>query len=257
MLKHKYIRVIFWVLTVVAIAMIASHKMAWYIYPLLCLPFLAAAIYGSYFIGAAYFLESKCRGVNSGTAVALSFDDGPVNNGTAQILDVLKREKVQAAFFVIGKNIVGREDLLRRIDAEGHVIGNHSYSHNFWFSVKSGREMVEDLKKCDESVFGTIGKRMKLFRPPYGVTNPMVSYAVSKGNYTSIGWSVRTFDTGSITRNDLLNRTLEKLGGGDIILLHDWGKHTAEILPELINGIRAKGFVIVRPDILLDIPVYY
>jgi len=171
-------------------------------------------------------------------------------------LDILKEQQTPAAFFVIGQQIEGNETILKRIDNEGHLIGNHSYSHNFWFSMKSATSMFDDIKKCNEEIEKAIVKRPVLFRPPYGVTNPMVAKAIKMAGYTSIGWSLRTFDTVAKSKEKLLQKTLSNLETGSVVLFHDNGPYTIAILKDFIVAVRLKGFEIVRIDKLLDVKAY-
>lgn len=257
MLRHKYVRILFVAVALITLWAGLQYHLPWYVYVLVVLPFISIAAFGSYYIRANYYVSSFNAAARSLKSVAITFDDGPSDKGTALILDILKKEKVPALFFVIGKNVQGRQEILKRADDEGHIIGNHSFSHNYWFSLKSGKDMLADLQLCDKEVVEVLGKKMRLFRPPYGVTNPMVRYAVEKGKYTSVGWSLRSFDTNATDGKALLHSILNKLQGGDVILLHDWGQFTAAILPELIHKIREKGYEIQRADRLLGIEPYF
>jgi len=140
---------------------------------------------------------------------------------------------------------------------DGHIVGNHSFRHGFWFSLQFKTAMMEDLKACDDTIERVTGLRPKLFRPPYGVTNPRVAKVIKRGNYESIGWSVRTYDTGSKTREQLLRRSLKNLENGDVILFHDWGKYTIGILSDFIKEARSRGFEFVRADELFKVKAYY
>ncbi len=219
--------------------------------------YLVLIMYGSYFIQANFFVKALSRGSKERKAIAITFDDGPVKDFTLRLLDLLKTENTPAAFFLIGKNIQGNEEMVKRMVDEGHVIGNHSYSHTFWFSLNSGKSMLRDLQQCDDEILRVTGKKPKFFRPPYGVTNPMVKTAVEKGNYDCIGWSIRTYDTNAKSAEQLLQKSLKNLSNGDIILFHDWGQFTIGILSAFINEVRARGFEIVRVDELLETKAYY
>jgi peptidoglycan-N-acetylglucosamine deacetylase len=257
MLRHKYIQPLFFVLAI-AFLVIPHHSVA---FPLaylgLVLIYILITVYGSYFIQANYFVRQFHHGSRNNNKIALTFDDGPKPGYTTKVLDILKEKHVPALFFVIGSNIRGNEIDLKRMDAEGHAIGNHSYAHNYWFSLKKTSRMLGDLRECDDEISAVIGKKPKLFRPPYGVTNPMVAKVIRKGNYTGIGWSLRSYDTAAKSAPLLLNKILTNLKNGDVILLHEWGKHTITILPELIDKSRKLGFEFVRADELLGVDVYY
>jgi len=201
-----------------------------------------------------FFMVSINKGKHD-KHIALTFDDGPANE-TATILDILKEHDVHAAFFSIGKNAAVHPDLVKRWHNEGHLIGNHSYGHGFNFDWQSVQIMEHELQQTNELIERITGKIPKLFRPPYGVTNPNLARAVKRLGMTSIGWSLRSFDTTAKSKEQLLQRILGRLKGGDIILLHDSMTITREILTELITEAQKKGFTFVRVDQLLDIEAY-
>lgn len=257
MLKHKYIQPLFFVLAL-AFWLIPHNSLAFPMaYVALVLFYLLINVYGSYFIQANYFIDQFHHGNRNNKKIALTFDDGPQPGFTSQVLDILKEKKVPALFFLIGHNIAGNETDLVRMDAEGHIVGNHSYSHNYWFSLKKSRNMLSDLRICDQKIAAVILKKPQLFRPPYGVTNPMVAKAIRLGNYTGIGWSLRSYDTTAKDAALLLNKILTNVKNGDVILLHEWGKHTVAVLPDLIDKSRKLGFEFVRADELLGVEAYY
>lgn len=224
---------------------------------MLLVSYVVLLVYGSYFIQSNFFVKSLCKGDTGKKQIAITFDDGPMKDFTPKVLDILKTEKVPAAFFLIGRNIQGNEELVKRMIAEGHVIGNHSFEHGFWFSLQSKSKMISDAEKCDTAIKEVTGLQPKLFRPPYGVTNPMVAQLIKQRNYHSIGWSVRTYDTNAKSAEGLLQKTLKNLCAGDVILFHDWGQHTIGMLSEFISQARKRGFEFVRVDELLNIKAYY
>lgn len=176
-----------------------------------------------------------------GNRVALTFDDGLAEHTTA-ILDILKKEKIPATFFLIGKNIAGNEAVLQRMKAEGHSIGNHSFDHGFHFDWQSAAKMQEEIEHTNQIIEAVTGNATNLFRPPYGVTNPNLAKAIRNSNMRSIGWSLRSKDTVAKSEVKLLRKILRKVKPGDIILLHDRCSITAAILPELIATLKKRGF---------------
>lgn len=161
-----------------------------------------------------------------------------------------------AAFFCIGKNAVTKKQLVQRWDEEGHLVGNHSYDHGFNFDWKSAIEMKAEIEKTNTLIRNITGRKPKLFRPPYGVINPNLAKAIRQTNMHSIGWNIRSYDTAAKDKKKLLARILQKVKGGDIILLHDTMLITREILTELITTLRNKGYSFVRLDKMLDIEPY-
>jgi peptidoglycan/xylan/chitin deacetylase (PgdA/CDA1 family) len=257
MLNFIRARILFIALLLALIFLDWKYEVPIWTYALLFLAYLSIVVYGSYFIQSDFFVKSLWKGTDKRKAIAITFDDGPLAIFTPGVLDILKKEQVPAAFFVIGKNIDGNEEILKRIDNEGHLIGNHSYSHTYWFSMNSSNVILEDLKHCDEEILRVTGKKPKFFRPPYGVINPMVRKAILKGNYDSIGWSIRTYDTNAKSKEALLAKSLKNLSNGDVILFHDWGQHTLGILSDFIAEVRTRGFEIVRVDDLFGAKAYY
>ena len=184
--------------------------------------------------------------------IALSFDDGPCSQ-TPAVLDVLKKHGVPAAFFVIGRNISGNEEILTRIGHEGHLIGNHTFAHRPWFPFFSSDRMVLDLKKTAEAVSNVTGEQVQWFRPPYGVTNPMLAKAVRKTGYKVMGWSIRSYDTSSNNPEKVIKRVKRLLEPGGVILLHDRCPDTPGVVEEIIQYARLQGYEFLRPDILFSL----
>ncbi|WP_415157479.1 polysaccharide deacetylase family protein [Parafilimonas sp.] len=212
--------------------------------------------YGCYFISSKFFIQTVCRANTDKKEIALSFDDGPAQNYTPQVLQVLKTYNVQAAFFCIGKHIEANKDLLKQVYDEGHIIGNHSYTHDTWFDLFSSAKMSAELAATDNIIKNITGRKPVFFRPPYGVINPNVKKAIINGNYIPLGWSMRSYDTMIRDEKKLLKRITRSVKPGDIFLFHDTCKITLNILPIFIQGLRQKGFRIVRLDKLLQINAY-
>lgn len=195
---------------------------------------------GAYFIGLNFHLTS----INSLNAnekkVLLTFDDGPHAN-TIKVLEVLKKHDVKAVFFIIGKNIQANEAILKQIVADGHQIGNHSFSHHNWIDVWSTKKVTEDFAAC-KKLIEQYQPNTKLFRPPYGVTNPNIAKALKQLNLQSIGWNVRSYDTSIKDVEKIKQRVLSQLKPGAIILLHDRLDFMPELLETLIPAIKEKGY---------------
>lgn len=217
---------------------------------------LLILVYGCINIQSGYFMPVRCSADTNEQVVAITFDDGPHPTCTPAILDTLKKYNAPATFFCIGKNINGNEATLQRINAEDHLIGNHSYSHDFWFDMFGSNKMLANMQQMDVAVVTVINRKPVLFRPPYGVMNPNLRRAILKGKYTPIGWSVRSLDTAIKDKETLLSRIMSKLKAGDVILLHDSMEITAQLLPELIERIRNKGYKIIQLDKMLNITAY-
>jgi peptidoglycan/xylan/chitin deacetylase (PgdA/CDA1 family) len=231
-------------------------QMAAPFYGWLLLIYITVLFCGSYFIQWGFFLKSICSANTREKIIALSFDDGPAETKTACILDILKENNVEAAFFCIGKNLAGKEELLRRMMWEGHIIGNHGYSHHPFFDLFSSRKMLHDIQWMSRTCLDMTGHSPRFFRPPFGVTNPNLKKAVLRGGFISIGWSIRSYDT--VIRNEerLLNKILMALKPGAILLMHDTSEITVQILPRLLKGIRDKGYRLGRLDKMINLNPY-
>lgn len=218
--------------------------------------YLALIIYGSSVIQANFFTHAYCSSAHPEKAIALSFDDGPNREYTPQVLSALAQYQAPATFFVIGKNIQGNESILRQIDAAGHSIGNHSYTHAFFMDFKSLQGFKDELKQTAEAVFNVIGKRMKLFRPPYGVTTPNLAKASMLLDYRVIGWSVRPFDTSADNAQTIFQRVQRQIKPGAIILFHDTSDKTVQALKQTLHFAQENGYKIVSVEQLLQIKAY-
>ncbi|PSL47610.1 peptidoglycan/xylan/chitin deacetylase (PgdA/CDA1 family) [Chitinophaga niastensis] len=258
MLNNRVINiiVIICILVLFGLDKMAGYNIPLWAYLLPGLFFLPLIIWGVMNIGSGFFIKVTCYANTTEKVVALSFDDGPQPAYTPEILDILKKTQVPAVFFCIGKNIEGNENLLKRIHEEGHVIGNHTYSHHFWFDMKPSGKMLEDMQEMDTFAIDVTGLQPRLFRPPYGVTNPNLARAIKAGDYLPVGWNIRSLDTVAKDENKLLDKIINELKPGAVILLHDTCKITADILPQLITAIRQQGYRLERIDKMLKLPAY-
>lgn len=218
--------------------------------------FLALIVYGSATIQSNFHTKAYCHADVSEKEIALSFDDGPNREYTSQVLSILAQHHAPATFFVIGKNIQGNENILKQIDADGHSIGNHSYTHSFYIDFKSLQGFKNELNQTAESVFNIIGKRMKLFRPPYGVTTPNLVKASNLLDYNIIGWTIRSFDTTNDSVQTISRRVQTQIKPGTIILFHDTSDKTIQVLKQTLNFAKENGYKIVSVERLLKIEAY-
>lgn len=256
MLNFRNTSIFFTIVT--ALLLLGKILFGWSAWPIgiAALTYLAILFVGSYRIDSQFYLPVICSEKTNEKKIALSFDDGPDEHYTPRILSTLKEFQFQAIFFCIGKKIAGREKILRSIVDAGHLVGNHSYSHDFWFSMKSAENMQRDLLAADDAIKKITGLQPLLFRPPYGVTNPNVRKAVARGRYTAVGWSIRSMDTVTGNREKLLEKLKSSLRPGAVILFHDTSLTMAEILPEFFQEIKNRGYRVVRIDQLLNLKPY-
>lgn len=210
---------------------------------------------GAYFIQFNFFVTSINKGKGNAKTLALTFDDGPHENSLA-ILSILKKYELKACFFIIGKNIAGNEEIVRTMVADGHLLGNHSFEHSFWYSMKSVHHLVRDIHLNNQCLKAFTGKPIKWFRPPYGVTNPGIAAAIKQSQMTSIGWSIRSYDTKAEATAVTMNRIVSQLSTTDILLLHDRVESTAQLLEELILYCKKNEIAIVPLNELIELNAY-
>lgn len=184
-------------------------------------------------------LEGKC--------IALTFDDGPDKKYTAKLLDGLKERNVRATFFLMGQSIEGNEELVKRMEEEGHLIGNHSYSHVQL--TKAGSDVVcQAVDRTSRMIEGITGERPQYMRPPYGDWNEELECRVGM---TTVLWSVDSLDWKLRNTNRIVKRVLKDAEDGDIILMHDIFPASVEAALEIVDTLTKRGYTFVTVDELL------
>lgn len=202
-----------------------------------------ALFYCSYQIRLGAYVRSLCRNRAAGHVVALTFDDGPDPEQTPRVLDTLREHGVRATFFLIGSKAELHPEIVRRMAAEGHAIGIHTWSHSPGFPMQRSGAMAADILRCRESLRQIAGVETHLFRPPFGVTNPMVARAVKRTQSRCIGWSVRSFDTLlRRSREAVAERIARRLGDGKVILLHDDRPGADRLLRLVLDDLKRRGY---------------
>lgn len=252
MLKHQYVYWIFVVVIAIMAGQVYVGNIPWYSLAIPSLIFPALMAYGSTVIGSGYYIETVCTGNTKEKIIALTFDDGPEPLHTEKILDVLKQNEIHAAFFFIGNKMEKYPDVVKRVVAEGHLIGNHSYSHHRYFDLFPRQKMVSELQQTNNIAERITGKKLKFFRPPYGVTTPVLAKAINALNFTTIGWNIRSLDTVINDPSRLLNRIAQRLHSGGILLLHDTAPITQRSLQKIIDRIGQQGYSFARLDQLIQ-----
>jgi peptidoglycan/xylan/chitin deacetylase (PgdA/CDA1 family) len=256
MISYRYTRAAAIILLAILLAVCSLQEWSYWFLLIPVGLYIAISAYGSYFIQSNYYVKAYCRARSQEKVLALTFDDGPHPVHTPVILDILEKYQVKAAFFVIGSEAEKYPHLLQKIHQQGHIIGNHSFEHNFAYSVKSKAQLIADADLCDELIREIIKKTPSFYRPPYGVTNPNIRHLIQKKKYYCIGWSLRTYDTMAKSAKALSEKSLKQLQNGDVVLFHDRLAITCEALPAFLEGIKNKGFRTERIDTLFQLPAY-
>ncbi len=222
---------------------------------LLALVYLLLLAAGAAFIQWNFFFKSLNKGTGNRKEIALTFDDGPDQEITPQILEVLKKHRVKGTFFCIGRKLEKGGELLKRIDKAGHLVGNHSYTHAWFFGFSPVKKIVEELNKTTALIGENMGKHPSFFRPPFGVTNPNIGIALKQTGMISVGWSLRSLDTVR-NRKEVLKRLKRQTRAGDVVLLHDNRENTPGILDDYLDWLQQKGFQVVGLDKLFKTDAY-
>lgn len=197
-----------------------------------------------------------CKGYAQDKSLAITFDDGPQPVKTPRILEILKKRSISATFFCIGRNLIGNEKLILQMVNEGHLVGNHSYSHSKWFDLYSSRKIRNELLETDRLLREITGKTPTFFRPPYGVINPMVSRALKGFHWNVVAWSIRSYDTIRNDPNKITDNIIKSLKPGSILLLHDHTAFSIDHLDNLLLKIDQQGYKIVPLDLLIKKQAY-
>jgi peptidoglycan-N-acetylglucosamine deacetylase len=185
--------------------------------------------------------------------VALTFDDGPNPPYTPQVLTLLKLYGIHATFFCVGRHVAAYPDLVRQEVANGHTIGNHSWSHPFLTSLSPVR-IRSELTTTGDIIQQVTGKRPIFFRPPYGSINNLVLTQVNQLGLTTFIWSDDSLDWTAISPVAITQLVLSTVTNGAIILMHDGGgnrSRTLAALPGIIEGLQARHFRLVTLDQLV------
>jgi len=246
MLNHKLVTAFFAIgIGLVFIFCKIGTPLFYWLQIILLFTYLSVEFFGAYFIGLNFHLKSLNHLDKSQNKIALTFDDGPCSPQTNNVLDVLKKHNIKATFFVIGKNILKNNVILKRMDEEGHSIGSHSYSHHFWIDLWGVNKLERDILQSMATMQYITGKPVRLFRPPYGVTTPNFAFVLKKLKLQSVGWNVRSYDTSTPDTDKVLARVLRQTENGSVILLHDRLDNAPALLDKLIPALKQKGFEFV------------
>lgn len=182
----------------------------------------AVAAWGAVYPGAQVFGRTL-RITGDGSTLALTFDDGPNPTVTPALLDLLDKHGARATFFLMGQHVRAFPELAREIAARGHVIGNHTETHPNLIFMSAAR-LQDELNRCHEAIETVASYRPRWVRPPFGFRGPGLSGAVRRLGYSGVAmWSRLVRDWRPQAAKPVIQR-LRRIGGGDIVLLHD-GDH--------------------------------
>jgi peptidoglycan/xylan/chitin deacetylase (PgdA/CDA1 family) len=177
--------------------------------------------------------------------IAMTFDDGPSSANTPRLLEILKQRNIKATFFLIGQNAASNPDIVRQILADGHEIGNHSWTHP-QLSKLSDDRVTTEINKTQDAIKEASGFIPTLLRPPYGaITARQREWIESQFGLSIILWSVDPFDWKRPGASVITQRILSQVRPGAIILSHDIHKQTVDAMPATLDSLIAKGYKFV------------
>ncbi|MCC6575540.1 MAG: polysaccharide deacetylase family protein [Planctomycetes bacterium] len=237
--------------------------LSWLIAGIIALAALALIGWGVFNVNSSLWARTLWRGLSDNT-VALTFDDGPDERFTARVLEILRGKDVKAAFFVVGSRAQKSPALLQRIKAEGHLVGNHSFTHAWNINFGLWGRLRREIAGCNDVVESAIGQTPRFYRAPHGFKNPALGDVLDRAGMVAVGWQIRGFDAVRGDAAAIARRVVEGAQAGGVILLHDGGGlqgtddrgATLEALPVIIDGLRARGFKLARLDDLLGEGAY-
>ncbi|MCW1930869.1 polysaccharide deacetylase family protein [Pararhodobacter zhoushanensis] len=186
--------------------------------------------------------------------VALTFDDGPHPQNTPHLLDILARYRVKATFYVIGQNARRYPEIVRRIVAEGHELGNHTWTHPV-LSRQSDSTILTEIDRTQQMIWDTVGAVPVTMRPPYGsFTHRQMQMLFDQRNLSSVVWSVDPEDWRRPGVSVVAQRMIQGARPGAVILAHDIHGPTIRAVPAALDGILARGLQPVTMSELLAWP---
>jgi peptidoglycan/xylan/chitin deacetylase (PgdA/CDA1 family)/GT2 family glycosyltransferase len=201
------------------------------------------------------------NGNRNHSRIALTFDDGPNEPYTSQVLSILEQYKIKATFFIIGQNARRYPAICRRIVTAGNVVGNHSYHHHRSLCLRWGKAIARDIELAHQAIYDCTGFEPKLFRPPHGFRTPWLMRTVRNLGYKVVTWDNMTSDfRADKPGEEIVQNIVQRAKPGNVIVLHD-GRDTRlsydrnqmlQALPQIIDSLKRRGFDFVTIPELLE-----
>lgn len=238
---YKKVNLIFLLVIAAGVSLIFFTPAGWYVLATSIVIWIIFSFLASYNICSGIFISAICSVPVKENFISITFDDGPCKT-TETLLRLLRKYDAKATFFIPGCNISGREDIVCKMYSDGHETGNHSFSHKSWFPLMSPKKIKDEINKTQEAIQKITGKAPAFFRPPFGVTNPLLARALNSSDLKIIGWSIRSMDTTYRSQDRIINNILDRIHPGDIILLHDTSKHIINVLEKVLVYCRKENY---------------
>jgi peptidoglycan-N-acetylglucosamine deacetylase len=192
--------------------------------------------------------------------LALTYDDGPNDPHTFRLLEVLARHNLHATFFLIGRYVQQRPDIVRELVEAGHVVGNHTFTHPL-LTLKSADEVRREFTDCRNAIEDAVGQHSNLFRPPFGGRRPAVLRVARSLGLQPIMWNVTGYDWNAPPAAAIERKVESQMRGGDVILLHDGGhkqmgadrSQTVLATDHLLSRYQSEGYEFVTIQQMLEV----
>ena len=194
-----------------------------------------------------HITEEEDMNQSTGKQIALTFDDGPNPTYTTKLLDGLRERGVHATFFLLGQNVEQYPEIVRTMHEDGHLIGNHTYSH-MQLTSGNGEQFAEELKKTDEAIFAITGEHTEYVRPPYGIWDKKYEQEL---DMLPVLWNIDPKDWCTSDAGTVITRVTGHAEENAIILLHDCYGSSVEAALQIIDILQAQGYEFVTVDELI------
>jgi peptidoglycan-N-acetylglucosamine deacetylase len=220
----------------------------------------SAAGYQSMAPTGQWYGSTFTSGMRGSKQITLTYDDGPNDPHTLNLLDVLAKHGVRATFFMIGRYVEERPDIAHAVAQAGHVIGNHTYTHPLLIFESAAQTRIQ-MEKCHSALQDAIGEHSNLFRPPFGGRRPATLRVGRELGLQTVMWNVTGYDWSAPPAAVIEKKVARQMRGGDIILLHDGGHRamgadrtqTVIATENLIRRCRNEGFEFVTPKEMMAV----
>ena len=219
----------------------------------------SAAGYQSMAPTGQWYGAAFCGRSRNSKKVALTYDDGPNDPYTLQLLEVLARHNLKATFFMIGSFVRQRPEIARAVLQAGHSVGNHTYTHPLLI-FKSDWQIRKELSACQSAMEDALGVQAALFRPPFGGRRPVVFRIARELGLQPVMWNVTGYDWNAESADEIEGKVVHQMRGGDVILLHDGGhramgtdrSHTIAATERIIARYKPQGSEFVTVPQMMD-----
>jgi peptidoglycan-N-acetylglucosamine deacetylase len=252
---YKKVNLLSLLIVIISIGIIPFAQFGWIILFSVSLLWIVFSSLSVYYISSGVYVSTICSVPVKEKVACLTFDDGPCDT-TDVLLKLLMDHNAKATFFITGAKIEGMEDTLRKITREGHELGNHSYNHKSWFPLMSVRKLKAEIDSTQKAIKKITGREPVYFRPPFGVTNPLIARALQSFKLITIGWTIRSMDTTNRLSSIIITKIIKQLFPGSIVLLHDTSRNIQPILKEVLVYCKREKYKLVTISELLKLGDY-